>query len=107
MVCTHCKRELAEHSNFCYYCGASQQVAPTGVPPALVRRLQDRGRVWRNRRIHGRRPDCGAPRLGSHHVFHWHSTGHRRLPGCLVGDAGDAASRSAAGERQCPAGVRV
>ena len=40
MVCTHCKRELTEHSNFCYYCGASQQVAPSGVPPIQKRLMR-------------------------------------------------------------------
>jgi len=32
MICSHCKRELAEHSNFCYYCGAPQHVAPSVAP---------------------------------------------------------------------------
>jgi phage shock protein C len=40
MVCTHCKRELTEHSNFCYYCGASQQVAPSGDPPIQKRLMR-------------------------------------------------------------------
>ena len=29
MICANCQREIAEYSNFCYYCGARQQpVAP-------------------------------------------------------------------------------
>ncbi len=33
MICTVCRREIADYSNFCYYCGARQ------VPSAPVRRL--------------------------------------------------------------------
>jgi phage shock protein C len=32
MICNHCKRELTEHSNFCYYCGAPQHLAPSVAP---------------------------------------------------------------------------
>ncbi len=27
MVCTNCRRDIADYSNFCYYCGARQTVA--------------------------------------------------------------------------------
>jgi len=27
MICSHCQREIAEYSNFCYYCGARQAAA--------------------------------------------------------------------------------
>jgi phage shock protein C len=40
MTCTHCKRELTEHSNFCYYCGAPQGVAPCGTPPVQKRLMR-------------------------------------------------------------------
>ena len=39
MTCNHCKRDLAEHSNFCYYCGAPQQAAPH-VPPVQKRLMR-------------------------------------------------------------------
>ncbi|HXN72724.1 MAG TPA: PspC domain-containing protein [Candidatus Acidoferrales bacterium] len=39
MICNHCTRELAEHSNFCYYCGAPQQPAPS-VPPIQKRLMR-------------------------------------------------------------------
>ncbi len=40
MICTNCKREIAEQSNFCYFCGA-RQVAATGAasPSSAVKRL--------------------------------------------------------------------
>ncbi len=28
MICANCQREIAEYSNFCYYCGSRQQAAP-------------------------------------------------------------------------------
>ena len=40
MICTHCKRELTEHSNFCYYCGAPQNVTPSGTPPIQKRLMR-------------------------------------------------------------------
>jgi phage shock protein C len=43
MICNHCKRELTEHSNFCYYCGAPQHVSPSGTP--LVRKRLMRSSV--------------------------------------------------------------
>ncbi len=29
MICGHCQREIADHSNFCYFCGARQHAAGT------------------------------------------------------------------------------
>ena len=47
MNCTHCQREIAEHSNFCYFCGTKQPVAappqrPAGPPKRLTRSTRDR-----------------------------------------------------------------
>lgn len=38
MICGNCQREIAEYSNFCYFCGARQHAAPVG-PPRATRRL--------------------------------------------------------------------
>ena len=38
MTCTHCQRDIADYSNFCYYCGARQYRAADG-PPRAYRRL--------------------------------------------------------------------
>jgi len=38
MICGNCQREIAEYSNFCYFCGARQHAAPPG-PPRASRRL--------------------------------------------------------------------
>ncbi len=35
MICAHCQREIADNSNFCYFCGATQRVAP---PPSAAPR---------------------------------------------------------------------
>ncbi|HJY87562.1 MAG TPA: PspC domain-containing protein [Candidatus Acidoferrales bacterium] len=33
MICPNCQREIAEYSNFCYFCGARQQAASQkGIP---------------------------------------------------------------------------
>jgi len=38
MVCSNCHRDIADYSNFCYYCGARQTVAtPAGIPPGVKR----------------------------------------------------------------------
>jgi phage shock protein PspC (stress-responsive transcriptional regulator) len=39
MVCTNCRREIANESNFCYLCGARQQPAGYAYAPGPVRRL--------------------------------------------------------------------
>jgi phage shock protein C len=38
MICGNCQRELADYSNFCYFCGARQHVSPDG-PPRAAKRL--------------------------------------------------------------------
>ena len=38
MICGNCQRDLADYSNFCYYCGARQQASPYG-PPRPQKRL--------------------------------------------------------------------
>ena len=37
MICTHCQREIAEYSNFCYFCGSRQYRADG--PPRAHKRL--------------------------------------------------------------------
>jgi phage shock protein C len=32
MICGHCQRDIAEYSNFCYFCGARQHRAPVEQP---------------------------------------------------------------------------
>jgi phage shock protein C len=32
MICQTCQREIAEYSNFCYYCGSRQLAAPRPSP---------------------------------------------------------------------------
>jgi len=44
MICPNCQREITEHSNFCYYCGARQVVTPAGAHTAhkrLMRSVKD------------------------------------------------------------------
>ena len=38
MVCTNCQRDIADYSNFCYFCGGRQHLSPAG-PPRASRRL--------------------------------------------------------------------
>jgi phage shock protein C len=38
MICMQCQREIADHSNFCHFCGARQE-APPSCPPRPPRRL--------------------------------------------------------------------
>jgi phage shock protein C len=38
MNCGHCHRDIADDSNFCYFCGARQQASPAG-PPRATKRL--------------------------------------------------------------------
>jgi phage shock protein C len=38
MICTNCQREIADYSNFCYFCGARQHVSP-GFAPRAQKRL--------------------------------------------------------------------
>lgn len=34
MTCPNCHRDIADYSNFCYFCGAKQLRAPAGTPAA-------------------------------------------------------------------------
>lgn len=38
MICPNCRREIAEYSNFCYFCGARQQAEPQ-KPSTASKRL--------------------------------------------------------------------
>jgi phage shock protein PspC (stress-responsive transcriptional regulator) len=38
MICSHCQREIAEYSNFCYFCGARQS-APSQRSSTANKRL--------------------------------------------------------------------
>ncbi len=40
MICTHCEREIADYSNFCYFCGARQVRAADGPPRAQKRLMR-------------------------------------------------------------------
>jgi phage shock protein PspC (stress-responsive transcriptional regulator) len=38
MICSNCQREIADYSNFCYFCGMRQHVS-TGCPSHAPKRL--------------------------------------------------------------------
>lgn len=40
MLCGQCQREIADYSNFCYFCGARQHRAPAGMPRASRRLMR-------------------------------------------------------------------
>ncbi len=40
MICRNCQREIAEYSNFCYFCGARQQTASQNVTTARKRLMR-------------------------------------------------------------------
>jgi phage shock protein C len=40
MTCGVCQRELADYSNFCYFCGARQQASPSSAPRASKRLMR-------------------------------------------------------------------
>jgi phage shock protein C len=40
MTCGNCQRDLADYSNFCYFCGARQHAAPDGPPRASKRLMR-------------------------------------------------------------------
>jgi phage shock protein C len=40
MNCPKCHRDIAEYSNYCYYCGAQQHVTPAGPPPIHKRLMR-------------------------------------------------------------------
>jgi phage shock protein PspC (stress-responsive transcriptional regulator) len=39
MVCSNCQREIADYSNFCYFCGTRQQPAAPTYAPSGGRKL--------------------------------------------------------------------
>lgn len=42
MICSNCQREIANYSNFCYFCGSRQQrAAGPGAPKRMHRSLVD------------------------------------------------------------------
>jgi phage shock protein PspC (stress-responsive transcriptional regulator) len=49
MICTHCQRDIADYSNFCYFCGSRQYRAADG-PPRAQKRLM---RSWIDKKIGG------------------------------------------------------
>ena len=51
MNCTHCQRDIAESSNFCYFCGAKQPAA--GTPPRPASPPKRLMRSTRNRMLGG------------------------------------------------------
>jgi phage shock protein PspC (stress-responsive transcriptional regulator) len=40
MICTHCQRDIADYSNFCYFCGAPQHVSPDSPARACKRLMR-------------------------------------------------------------------
>jgi phage shock protein C len=40
MLCGHCQREIADYSNFCYFCGARQHGTPASAPRASRRLMR-------------------------------------------------------------------
>jgi phage shock protein C len=40
VTCGNCQREIADYSNFCYFCGARQHAAPPGPPRASKRLMR-------------------------------------------------------------------
>ncbi len=40
MVCMNCQRDIADYSNFCYFCGARQVRAADGPPRAQKRLMR-------------------------------------------------------------------
>lgn len=41
MICPHCQRDIADYSNFCYFCGARQHAAPPRASRRLMRSVVD------------------------------------------------------------------
>ena len=39
MLCGNCRREIADYSNFCYFCGARQTIAAPGQQTVAQKRL--------------------------------------------------------------------
>jgi phage shock protein C len=40
MSCPNCRRDIADYSNFCYFCGTRQNVVPTGCAPFQKRLMR-------------------------------------------------------------------
>ena len=40
MICGNCQRDIADYSNFCYFCGARQHFSPSGSPRAYKRLMR-------------------------------------------------------------------
>lgn len=40
MTCNVCQRDIADYSNFCYFCGARQHTSPSGAPRATKRLMR-------------------------------------------------------------------
>ena len=40
MTCGNCQRDIADYSNFCYYCGARQHTSSAGTPQASKRLMR-------------------------------------------------------------------
>ena len=43
MNCPNCQRDIADYSNFCYFCGARQHATPSGAPMATKRLMRSAG----------------------------------------------------------------
>lgn len=41
MFCPHCNRDIADYSNFCYFCGARQRTNPPSAGKRLMRSPTD------------------------------------------------------------------
>jgi len=56
MICQSCQKEIADNSNFCYFCGAKQSPAPPSATAPPAARVNPRRKLWRSatdRRIAG------------------------------------------------------
>jgi phage shock protein C len=40
MNCPNCRRDIADYSNFCYFCGTRQNVVPAGCAPVQKRLMR-------------------------------------------------------------------
>jgi phage shock protein C len=40
MNCCNCQRDIADYSNFCYFCGTRQNIAPAGPAPIHKRLMR-------------------------------------------------------------------
>ena len=42
MICTNCQRDIADYSNFCYFCGMRQHASVNIAPPPSKRLMRSR-----------------------------------------------------------------